>query len=121
MYITEDNRGKLVECLNKEMAKIIDHGELSKDTLHSLYEIIDILKDVGEVDEKEMNGMSQGMSYGHRMMPRNSYGSYGNPGMSYGNSYNSYGDDRGRMMDQWMNQATNEHERELVRRILGNM
>lgn len=121
MYITEDNKTKIVDHLNKEITKILDIGDLTKDTLHSLYEIVDILKDVGEVDEKEMNGMSQGMSYGHRMMPHNSYGGYNNPGMSYTNSYNSYGDDRGRMMDQWMNQATNEHERELVRRILGNM
>lgn len=118
MYITEENKSKTVEHLNKELSKILEEKELNKDTLHCIYEIVDVLKDLSEIDEKEMEvgGYSQGMRYDHRMMPRNSYDNYRNNG--YGNSYNSYGSDP--MMDQWMSQATNEHERALVRQILAS-
>lgn len=114
MYLSEENKSRMVEVFNKEISKILEHGELSKDTLHSLYEIIDVFKDMCEMDEK---GMESG--YSQRMMPR--YHSYDDR-MGYSrNSYNSYGSDRERMMDNFMNQATNERERELVRRIMSSM
>lgn len=110
MYITEENKTKIVEHANKELTKILSQ-DLTKDTLHCVYEIVDVLKDLGEIDEKSMEtGFSQGVRYDNRMMPHNSYDSYGYSG-------NSYNDP---MMNQWMSQATNEHERDLVRRILAN-
>lgn len=123
MYITEDNKTKIVDNLNKEITKILDHGELTKDTLHCLYEIVDVLKDMGEVDEKEMEigGYSQrGGMYSQRMMPY-SYNSY-DRGNSYGGgSYNSYGSERDHMMNEFMSQASNDHERDLIRRIMNRM
>lgn len=108
MYLSEENKSKIVEHMNKELSKILAQ-EITKESLHCIYEIVDVLKDLGEIDEKT-DGYSQGVRYDHRMMPHNSYGDYGYSG-------NSYNDP---MMSQWMSQATNEHERDLVRRILAN-
>ena len=121
MYITEENKTKLAEHLNKEISKILEQG-LTKETLHCIYEILDIFKDMSEVDEKEMEmgGFSQRGGYSQRVMPYNN--SYNGYDRSYsGNSYNSYGSDRDRMMDEYMSQASNDRERELVRRILNRM
>lgn len=116
MYLSEENKNKLMEVFNKEVSKILEHGELNKDTLHSLYEIVDVLKDMCEIEEKDAEG-----GYSTRRYPHYSYNNYDHRGNSYNRPYNSYGSDRDRMMDEFMNQATTERERDLVRRIMNSM
>lgn len=136
MYITDENADKAVAMLNTEMGKILAMPELNKDTLCALGELVDILKDLKEIDK---DAYEEGSSYGsyaggYGNSNRGSYagGGYSQRYNSY-NNYNGYSSRRGRRsmdserdhimskMEQFMSQATNENERELVRRIMDSI
>lgn len=131
MYITNENADRLVDMLNAEITNILGMGNgMTKEAVCLLGEIVDILKDVKEIDmemgqEGGMNSYNYGGSYGR--------GSYNNGGYSSRYNNGGYSSRRGRMsmsserdhilskMDHFMNQATNENERELIRRIMDSI
>ena len=110
MYINAENADKAVVMLNEEMGKILTMPELNKDTLCALGEIVDIMKDIKEISE----------------------GGYGRNSMNYSSRYDGYSTMRGRSydterdhilskMEHFMNQASNESERQLVQRIMNSI
>ena len=122
---------KLRDMIGSEMDQITARGELDENSLACIYKMVDILKDLGEI---EMNDSG----YSQRYMPQypmNSYGMGGNSyrnnntmyrGNSYRNSYNGMGgySRTGDTMDklhQMMNEAQTEHERETIRRVMETM
>lgn len=119
MYITNENADRAISMINTEMSRMLDRGELSKETLCLIGEMVDILKDIHELDKDEMP-----MDEGYSRMGRsyNDGYSYTRDRMGrYSSRGRSYGPDREHLMDkmdQFMNQASNESERELVRRIM---
>lgn len=119
MYITNENADKIVSMINTEMSRMLDRGELSKETLCLIGEMVDILKDVHEI-EKE--GMSMDEGYSRGMRSYNDGYSYSRDRMGrYSSTGRSYGTERDHLMNkmnQFMDQASSESERELVRRIM---
>ena len=115
MYISAENAERLVSMLNTEMTTILNQGVLSKDTLCLLGQMVDIMKALKEMD----NGQSMDSGYS-----RNSYNSYNNHGgYSYRRGYSRMGE-RERLldtMDQYMAQASNESERQLIQRIMNSI
>ena len=122
---------KLRDMIGSEMEQITSRGELDENSLACTYKMVDILKDLGEIE------MNDG-GYSQRYMPQypmNSYGMGGNSyrnnntmyrGNSYRNSYNGMGgySRTGDTMDklhQMMNEAQTEHERETIRRVMETM
>lgn len=122
---------KLRDMIGSEMDQITSRGELDENSLACTYKMVDILKDLGEIE------MNDG-GYSQRYMPQypmNSYGMGGNSyrnnntmyrGNSYRNSYNGMGgySRTGDTMDklhQMMNEAQTEHERETIRRVMETM
>lgn len=127
----------------KEIDEINKKGELDENTLVCAYKLIDIVKDIHEIDEKmnEMSGYSQGGMHPYMYaMKGNSYrGNSNNYG--YGNSYanrnrdsvgrysrNGYGysregerDDMMAKMEHMMNTAGTEQERQMIQRIMNQM
>jgi len=117
MYITNENADRLVSMLNTEISQIINEGRLSKDVVCLLGEMVDVLKDIKELDKESMDeGYSQmGRSYDDGYSyARDRMGRY----TSHDRSYNSNRDHLMNKMNQFMDQASNESERELVRRIM---
>lgn len=122
---------KLRDMIGSEMEQITSRGEFDENSLACTYKMVDILKDLGEIE------MNDG-GYSQRYMPQypmNSYGMGGNSyrnnntmyrGNSYRNSYNGMGgySRTGDTMDklhQMMNEAQTEHERETIRRVMETM
>lgn len=122
---------KLRDMIGSEMDQITARGELDENSLACTYKMVDILKDLGEIE------MNDG-GYSQRYMPQypmNSYGMGGNSyrnnntmyrGNSYRNSYNGMGgySRTGDTMDklhQIMNEAQTEQERETIRRVMETM
>lgn len=136
-----DNVKKIVDC---EIDKIGAKGDMNDADLANLYKLVDIRKDLAEIEEKEMeiNGYSQRVMYGiydDGVTPGESYrgmnsrmrgNSYNNGGYN-NNSYrmpvyygNSMGDGHGSMMDhlnQAMNMAQSDRERDAIRDIMSKM
>lgn len=116
MYITDENADRVISMLNTEMSRVLDRGELSKETLCLLGEMVDVMKDIKEMD----SGMEErGNSYAPMRMNRRSY----DDGYSYRRGY-SRTSERDHLMDKmnhFMDQASNESERELVRRIMNEL
>lgn len=120
----------LREMIENEIDTITKKGALDEKSLMCLDKLVDIRKDLMEI---EGGNADSGQSYigGNR----NSYGSsrsYGNSGNyqryggSYrgGNSYRGYSRDGGDMIDrleEMMDQATTEREREAIRRCMESM
>ena len=124
MYMTDENIDRSISMINTEISHILDRGELSKETLCLLGEMVDILKDFKEIDEAGMDeGYSQrGYSYARDRMGRYTSHDYGGDSMrSMRYSRASEPTHKEQLMDKFMAQASNENERELVRRILNEM
>lgn len=119
MYITNENADRAISMINTEISRMLDRGELSKETLCLMCEMVDILKDIHEI-EKE--GMSMDEGYSRGMRSYNDGYSYARDRMGrYSNNGRSYGTERDHLMNkmnQFMDQASSESERELVRRIM---
>ena len=124
---------KLRDMIGSEMEQITSRGEFDENSLACTYKMVDILKDLGEIE------MNDG-GYSQRYMPQypmNSYGmgggnSYRNNntmyrGNSYRNNYNGMNGGYSRTGDtmdklhQMMNEAQTEHERETIRRVMETM
>lgn len=109
---------KLVDC---ELDKVASKPELNDNSLSNLYRLVDVKKDLLEIEEKEMTlGYSNrgGNSYGYMPM----YGSYSyrdNMGRSNGHSMDdmrqggSY-----QQLEEAMRHASSEAEREAIRQVI---
>lgn len=135
----------LREIVTKEIDEINKKGELDENTLVCAYKLIDILKDIGEIESMEM-GYSQAnsyMMYPYSMDNGNSYrggysNRYSNPGYSmrnrdsmgrysrdysYRGGYSRDGEREEIMakMEHMMNTAGSETERQMIQRIMNQM
>lgn len=108
----------LVDC---ELDKIATKKELSDTSLANLYKLVDVKKDLFEIEDMEMNNMNGGSyrSYPYRgdgysrrnsrMMPH-----YGTHGYSMDNGEeSSYS-----YLEEAMKHAASEQEREAIRKLM---
>ena len=90
----------LKDMLCTEVKKITQQNDFTTSTLETAYKIVDMLKDIEEIQEKEGHQYEKDGSYGYwgvgygGRMPYNDRYSYGNSGMNNGGG-NSYGYDNG--------------------------
>jgi len=116
-----DKLHDLVDC---EIDKIANKPELNDSLLANLYKLVDVKKDLFEIEEMEIGGDNQsGNSYRYG-------GSYrsGNRGYSRRGSNMSYRYDNGYSMDndnssyahleEAMKHASSEQEREAIRKLI---
>lgn len=97
---------KLRDLLEHELDEIVASGELNESKLHCVDKMVDILKDLDEIEE---NGYSES----YRARPRYSY-------RRNSRGYSRDGDLMMRM-ENMMDGAQNEDERNMIRRIMNNM
>ena len=134
-----ESLNKLKEMLHCEIDKIAGQGELTTGSLESVGKLLDAIKDIDEISMHEgEDGYSQ-RGYGGQIMyyPNDMY--YDNGGSPRGmslrggrsyrnnmnmNSYrgmNSYADSKDHMLDQlqeMMDSATNERERQAIQKCI---
>lgn len=126
---------KLRDLLEGEIDEIVKGGSLDKEKLHCLYEMVDVIKDIGEIDDHD-TGYSMGRMYYDPMMGysganrnRDSMGRYSRNGYSRGGTYsggNSYrgysrtGDTMGNLQ-RMMDEAQTDQERDAIRRVMEMM
>lgn len=128
---------KLRDLLEGEIDEIVNGGSLDKEKLHCLYEMVDVIKDIGEIDDHD-TGYSMGRMYYDPMMMgysganrnRDSMGRYSRTGYSRGGSYNggnsyrggySRGGDTMSNLQAMMQDAQTEQERDAIRRVMEMM
>ena len=97
------------EMVMREMGEIAKEG-LNENSLHCLDKLVDILKDVTEIEEKDGYSMEgRGGSYARRRRYSN-------------NSYRGYSrDDIMARMEQMKNNSGSEVERQVIQRLMNNM
>lgn len=112
---TYDNIRKLVDC---ELEKIGKMNELNSNALENVYKLVDVLKDLDEIEEHK--GMING-GYSQRMMPNYNYGnsyrlmrSYDNRSYGRGNSLRDH-------LEQALNEAQDERERNTILRMMNEI
>lgn len=106
----------LVDC---EIDKIATKKELSDTSLANLFKLVDVKKDLFEIEDKEMGGMDSGSyrSYPYhrgggysrrndRMMPQYGYSMDGKEESSYA------------YLEEAMKHAASEQEREAIRKLM---
>ena len=127
----------LKDMLCTEVKKITQQNDFTTSTLETAYKIVDMLKDIEEIQEKEGNHQYEkdgsygywGVGYGGRM-PYNDRYSYGN-GMNM-NGGNSYGYDNGysrmsssdKMMNElqmMMDESTSARDKAIIQRALDEL
>lgn len=96
----------LRDLLENELSDIVSMGSVDGHKLDCIYKIVDILKDLDEIE-------GSGYSERGRSMGRYS-------GRQYGRGYYRDGDMTMRMEDM-MNNAQSEEERKMIRRIMNQM
>lgn len=117
-----DKLHDLVDC---ELDKISAKPELNDSLLANLYKLVDIKKDLFEIEEMEMGGDNQsGNSYRYG----GSYRGGGNRGYSRRGSNMNYRYDNGYSMDndnssyahleEAMKHASSDQEREAIRKLI---
>lgn len=136
----------LREIVTKEIDEINKKGELDENSLVCVYKLVDILKDIGEIEGQEMGYSCRYMGYPYMMDDGNSYrggysNRYSNTGYSMRNrdsmgrysrdySPNSYRGGYSRdgerdeimaKMEHMMNTAGSETERQVIQRIMSQM
>lgn len=105
----------LRDLLENELSEIVATGELDEHRIGCIDKIVDILKDLGEIEMSEMGYSEAGYRNSYRSGRRNGYSGR----RSYrGYARNGYGMD-GDMMGDLMSRAQNDEEREVIRRIMG--
>lgn len=132
---------ELKELLEKEVEKIARKGEISLAEVEAMYKVVDIIKDIGEIEEMEGGEEEE---YSNRGYARRGYSgrrSYG--GGSYrrgrdsngryvsreGGSYRSYRgysmeeakDEMMSRLEEAMNSATNERERQAIMQCMDKL
>ena len=105
MY-TMDN---LRDMLENELSEIVAMGEIDDHNLECVYKIVDILKDLGEIETRD--GSEMGRSYGRR-------GEY--TGRRYPRGRGRDEDLMTRLEDM-MDTAQTDEERNTIRRIMNSM
>lgn len=120
------------EIILKEMDDIAAKRELDENSLICVYKMVDIIKDITEIEEKEsemsMSSYSANGSYEYGNSYANRVGNGRSSRYNYarGNSSNrggGYSRD-GDVMDKlnrMMNEASSDTERDVIRRIMNNM
>lgn len=98
---------KVIEKMTESINKIIDEG-LNTQNIDLLYKLVDIYKDVKEVEN--MNYNDYGRRAGYDAYGRGSYGNYGNYG-EYGRSYGRQGYDTKYRGDEYIDRMHNEYGR----------
>lgn len=128
----------LKDMLCNEVKKITQQNDFTTSTLETAYKIVDMLKDIEEIQEKETNHQYEkegsygywGVGYGGRM-PYNDRYSYGNSGMNNGGG-NSYGYDNGysrmsstdKMMSElqmMMDESTSARDKAIIQRAMDEL
>lgn len=112
------------EMINCELEKMTKRGELDKAMLENLDKLVDILKDLDEIEGKgsmEEIGMYSNRYGGnsYRMMPRNGY--YYDDGYSRNDGMYSRANGQNPVIEHLhkaMDQAQNESERQAIRNAL---
>lgn len=129
----------LKDMLCTELKKITQQGDFTTSTLETSYKIVDMLKDIAEVEEKENHSSYEkdgsygywGTGYGGRM-PYNVDYSYGNNGMNMGGGSSRYAYDNGysrmsstdRMMSElqtMMEGTSNARDKAIIQRALDEL
>lgn len=119
------------DLVEDEIDRIVKQGDLNDTTLMHLDKLIDIAKDLCEIEEKDMGmdgGYSQRMYPQYPMMDRgNSYrrdsmGRYSRDSRmnTYdgSNGYSRHGDDMADRLGRMMSEAQTDREREAIRAAL---
>lgn len=128
----------LKDMLCAEIKKITQQNDFTTSTLETSYKIVDMLKDIEEIQEKESTHQYEkegsygywGVGYGGRM-PYNDRYSYGNNGMNNGGG-NSYGYDNGysrmsssdKMMNElqmMMDESTSARDKAIIQKALDEL
>lgn len=128
----------LKDMLCAEIKKITQQNDFTTSTLETSYKIVDMLKDIEEIQEKESTHQYEkegsygywGVGYGGRM-PYNDRYSYGNNGMNNGGG-NSYGYDNGysrmsssdKMMSElqmMMDESTSARDKAIIQKALDEL
>lgn len=122
-----DGNEKLYKLLDCEIDKIAAKPELNDASLSNLYKLVDVKKDLIEIEKKEMemdemeSGNSYRMSYNDRMTYRRG-GNSNRRGMSnryYNGGYSmDDGSDALDYLEDAMSHARSEQEREIIRQAM---
>lgn len=127
----------LKDMLCTEVKKITQQNDFTTSTLETAYKIVDMLKDIEEIQEKESHQYEKDGSYGYwgvgygGRMPYNDRYSYGNSGMNNGGG-NSYGYDNGysrmsssdKMMHElqmMMDESTSARDKSIIQRAMDEL
>ena len=129
---------QLKELLEEEIKKVAKKGDITPAEVEAMYKVVDIIKDIGAIEAMEEYGEDDEEEYSNRGYSRRGYssrrsymdgGSYRRGGRSSayrggGGSYNrrsyrgySMEESRDAMMsklEEAMNEATTEHERQAI-------
>ena len=106
---TYENIRRLVDC---ELEKVSKMPELTSQAVNEIGELVDILKDLDEIEHKaDMSGYSQRYMSDHM---GNSYGYYGRPRMSYNNEMSNVRTH----LEKALSEAKSEHEREAIMKMM---
>lgn len=125
-----DSMDRLKDMLQCEIDKIADQGELTAGSLETIGKLLDAVKDISEINAMDDYGYSQ-RGYGRPMYYDESYNNGGSSyrgrsmrgGMSRRGRY-SYDDGRDYMIDQleqMMEQAGTEKERQAIQKCIKQM
>ncbi len=127
----------LKDMLCTEIKKITQQGDFTTSTLDTAYKIVDMFKDIEEIQEKEGNNQYEkdgsygywGVGYGGRM-PYNDRYSYGNGGNMGGRGNYSYDDGYSRMsssdkmmseLQMMMDESTSSRDKAIIQRALDEL
>lgn len=113
----EDVRGMVM----KELDDIVARGDINEGTLMCLDKLVDIVKDIGEIEDHEEGYSNTGRipMYPYERSTYNNGNSYRGGRMRY-----SYSRDNGSTMEKlnrMMNEASSDVERDVIRRLMDTM
>ena len=130
----------LKEMLCGELKKITQQSDFTNSTLETSYKIVDMLKDIAEIEEKEGHQSYDkdgsygywGVGYGGHRMPYNNggYYSYGNNGMDMRRGGYGYDNGSSRMsstdkmmgeLQMMMNESDSSRDKAIIQRALDEL
>ena len=108
------------DMVMKELEGIASRGELEDSTLCALDKLVDIWKDMDEIEGHE-GGYSQDSRYSYGRRTRYNYDRGGN--YSRGSRYGGYSREGSTIekLNHMMEDASSETERDVIRRIMDNL
>lgn len=129
---TEKTFERVREMIGREMDNVVAKNDLNENSLGHLYKMVDILKDMSEIEMTDA-GYSQRYMYDGNSYRGNMYRSNANSyrgsnsyrGNSYRNNYYNGGysrtGDHMERLQRMMDEAQTEQEREAIRRVMEQM